>query len=416
MNRALIYNFISIGVLGISGLFLNLLIPIFYDAEGLGLFNLIMALFIVASQFSTFGLHYSTLKYTSEYGQNESKQKEILTNALVTCLMLSVPILAFCFLIPWIIPGLFKFENAVYSWFLAIPGLAFFSFNKIFLSFINGQKRMERYAIGISLRYLLMFLTFVPFMLFGINLKFISVIFVVPEIVLFVWCVFYNQNYLKLSFLSFDIVKMHWLFSLKSFLSGASIELNSRVDVLILSYFQTEKDVGIYSFALFFVEGILQVVSVFRNILNPYLTEDYYKKDFQNLSKNIRKYGLNSFLATAILSFCCILFFVIGDYTFAQDFYMSSLTVFLIIAFGVLVSAFYLPSQFFSNQIGKPLQQTKVNTMILVSNIVFNMIFVYLYGLYGAAIGTAFSFVFSLFVIRREVIKALALRSAEQTI
>ncbi|MDP1974668.1 MAG: oligosaccharide flippase family protein [Alphaproteobacteria bacterium] len=400
MNKAFIYNFGSIGVLGIVGLLLNILMPIFYGPEGLGLFNLIMALFIVASQFSVFGLHYSTLKYTAEHTENYILQKTILSTALLSCAIMCIPSLSFCFVIPFIIPGLFKFENAQFCWFIAIPGLLFFSFNKIFLSFMNGQKFMERYAIGISLRYIFMLLTFLPFMVFSLDLKFISFVFLIPEVLLFIWCIFYNYKYIKISYLSFDWIQKHFAFSIKSFLAGASIELNSRVDVLILSYFQTEKEVGIYSFALFFVEGILQVISVFRNILNPYLTELYYKKDIDELSKKIKKFGKNSLLISFVLSILCVPFFLILYYFFNEEFYLESLNVFLIIIFGVTISSFYLPIQFFANQIGNPVQQTKINLFILGSNIILNMIFVYFLGLYGAAIGTSLSFVFSLFIIR----------------
>ena len=77
-----------------------------------------------------------------------------------------------------------------------------------------------------------------------------------------------------------------------------------------------------------------------------------------------------------------------------------SLIVFLIITFGVTISSFYLPIQFLANQIGNPFQQTRINLFILGSNIILNIIFVYFLGLYGAAIGTSISFVFSLFIIR----------------
>ncbi|MDP1723437.1 MAG: oligosaccharide flippase family protein [Alphaproteobacteria bacterium] len=400
MNKAFIYSFGSVGALGIVGLLFNVLIPIFYGPEGLGLFNLIWSLFIVASQFSTFGLHYSTLKYTAEHAENHILQKTILSTALFNCGIMCIPSLLFCFIIPFVIPRLFKFENAQFCWFLAIPGLLFFSFNKIFLSFMNGLKLMERYAIGISLRYIFMLVTFLPFIMFNLDLKFISFVFLLPEIFLFFWCIFYNNQYIGISFLNFDWIQKHFAFSIKSFLAGASIELNSRVDVLILSYFQTEKEVGIYSFALFFVEGVLQVISVFRNILNPYLTELYYKKDIDELSKKIKKFGKNSLLISFVLSILCVPFFLILYYFFNEEFCLVSLIVFLIITLGVTISSFYLPIQFFANQIGSPIQQTRINLLILGSNIIFNIIFVYFFGLYGAAIGTSLSFFVTLFIIK----------------
>ena len=54
-------------------------------------------------------------------------------------------------------------------------------------------------------------------------------------------------------------LKRHIQFGARSVLGGVAVELNTRVDVLVLGLFTSEAQVGIYSFAAFFVEGFLQL-------------------------------------------------------------------------------------------------------------------------------------------------------------
>lgn len=399
MKRDLFLNFASIIILGLVGLFLNLLIPIFYGPEGLGHFNFIMALFICASQFSTFGLHYSTLKYTSEYSYNENYKKKILSSSFILCFFISILISIMCLFLPSLFSNFFKVNYSSFSWYLTIPALIFFSFNKIFLSFINGEKKMSIYAIAISLRYVCMLISFLPFIFLKIHIKYIAFLFLFPEIFVFLYLYCILNNFISFLNIKYIWIHRHLIFSLKSFLAGASIELNSRVDVLILSYFEGEKDVGIYSFSLFFVEGVLQFLSVLRNILNPHLTELYYNKNFFSMEKKIHEFGIKSIYISLLFSLICPIFIFIFGTLLQINFFKVSIIIFIIIMIGVIFSSYLIPIQFLSNQIGNPTRQSKVNFNILITNILLNILFIYFFGLYGAAIGTSLSFIFSYFFI-----------------
>lgn len=390
--------------MAVTGLLLNFLIMIIYGPEGLGLFNFIFALFIIFSQFSTFGLHYSTLKFSSQHIKKETVLKEILTNSILLSFLFCVPVLLISFVLPNTIFHLFQISGAKDSWYFAIPGLLFFSFNKIILSFINGQRKMHLYAFLTSLRYVGMLMCLGGLIWVGASASKLSLILTVPELLLFIVSLFFIHHYIDFSKIIKNWIKSHFIFSYKSFLAGASIEFSSRVDVLILACFVNERMVGIYSFALFFVEGFLQIIVMFRNLINPLITQCLEENKAEILRIEIKKVGTKAVFLMAVSFlmslFCYYAYMVFFEITLdiSESFY-----VFTILMLGVILSSYYLPLQFFPAQTGNPSQQTFLNLFFVVANISLNTIFSYGYGLYGAAIATSLNFIITGYVIKKYV-------------
>ena len=63
--------------------------------------------------------------------------------------------------------------------------------------------------------------------------------------------------------------RVHLVYGTKSAVSGMLLELNSRVDVLMIGYFLDDARVGIYSFASTLAEGVFQLLVVLQNNYNP---------------------------------------------------------------------------------------------------------------------------------------------------
>ena len=75
-------------VLAASGILINLIIARLRDAAALGVFNQAYAIYIVASQFAVFGLHYSVLRHAALYDSDESERGRMLVNAGAYSLLL----------------------------------------------------------------------------------------------------------------------------------------------------------------------------------------------------------------------------------------------------------------------------------------------------------------------------------------
>jgi len=403
LSSGIFANVLSIGILALCGLMINIILGKCYGAEGLGLFNLVMALFIVFSQFSTFGLHHSILRYTSEHHNNKEEIKKILSSGLLLCFLLSITIAIGAFFSCLFIEKIFKFQHVSEAWLLTIPGVIFFSLNKSFFAFLNGQNRMVTFAGLTSLRYLGL-LTFLILLIYkSCPLYAVGAAITLSELIVCASCFWIVGDKIVWSLNATKWYKKHWNFGCKSFLGGVSVELNSCVDVLILSYFTNEVIVGIYSVALFVITGLLQFVVVVRNSLNPLITQYFYAKEYEQLEKKISE--ICSFFLIGM--FCLSLISIVLYYFYINFFFIdniwSSMYVFLILLVGIAFSAYYLPLQFFANQIGNPLHQSYINLAIFLGNILLNIYLTYEFGLYGAAIATSLSFILSAYIIRQYI-------------
>ena len=70
LSQDIAYSLGSFVVLALSGIVINIVITGLRDAAALGVFNLAYAVYIIASQFAVWGLHYSVLRHTAFYEQD----------------------------------------------------------------------------------------------------------------------------------------------------------------------------------------------------------------------------------------------------------------------------------------------------------------------------------------------------------
>ena len=66
LSAGLVWNFSSLVFIGLGGFLVNVLIGRMYGPAALGVFNQVLAFYLVASQASVGGLAFSTLKFSSE--------------------------------------------------------------------------------------------------------------------------------------------------------------------------------------------------------------------------------------------------------------------------------------------------------------------------------------------------------------
>lgn len=56
-NQGILCNYVSLGILALSGFAFNIIILKYYDAAALGLFNQVYAWYVVLSQVASLGIH-----------------------------------------------------------------------------------------------------------------------------------------------------------------------------------------------------------------------------------------------------------------------------------------------------------------------------------------------------------------------
>jgi len=389
--------------MGLAGVGLNVVIGRYYDAAALGIFNQVFALYIVVSQFASFGIWLSVLRHVSEQAENRQGANRVIVSAIVLVIGSSSLVTLACYLsTPWI-EALFDSHDVASGWWYALPGLWGYSINKVLLAIINAHRNMRVYSLAQIGRYLVLIGTLFYVSLSGFEPYRLPVALTVPELLLLPLLLAYiSRRYVvRWSDWNWSWVNEHLGFGLRSFLSGTVAELNTRVDVVMLGIFTSDRAVGVYSMAAIVAEGLYQLSTILRDNLNPIITLYYCSGRREELAGYLRKmmrrsYGLMGLVnLVAIALFPTVLGFFVGRVEFEE-----SWSVLIVLSVGMALASGYFPLSMLLVQGGFPGTHMKIKLYVVAVNILGNLSLIPLVGIHGAAAGTAVSFVASALLLK----------------
>ncbi len=406
-------NLFSLGLLATTGIALNSLIVRFYGPDVLGVFNQVYAIYILGSQIATFGIQFSILKYVAEFSEDleaVSLSVGAAVLSVATCAILTI----------FLIFAFFRYSSLQpYSAGVAdgvtyvLPGLWFFAINKVLLNALNGRQANTIYAFFAGLRYLLIVLFFLVAIKLRVSGEQLPGILSASEASLSLVMAFAYRKIFPGGFTlgNQDWVKRHLHFGLRSIFGGLAVELNTRVDVLILGIFTNDYDVGIYSFAAFFVEGLSQLSVITRRLIDPMLTKLTIPGNHDALrqllirGRNIGAVGMAACGAASIALYPWYATWLGG-----ANVASASWGIFVILTIGASFFVVYGAFAGVFSQSGAPLKQTWLSIVILVTNLGLNFALVPWWGIWGAAVATSLSFAVGTFYLRVLVYRHLGIR------
>ena len=154
IKNDLLWNYISLFFLGLSGLGINICIGLFFDPSTLGAFNQIVVTYLLIAILGSGGINFSVLRALA---QNHDKKiiKDIVKGALIPSFFLAIFFTIIYFNSIGFISNLFVSENVRKGMVVVTPAIFFFSINKVLLlGIINGMGRMRAFSIYQIIRYL----------------------------------------------------------------------------------------------------------------------------------------------------------------------------------------------------------------------------------------------------------------------
>ena len=393
----------AFAVQGVCGLALNVLIGRFYGPASLGLFNQVFALYIFASQIAVFGFHFSAIKYVAEYRDDPKIAQTAAVSAIFLTVVATTVTTLLALAATPLLARAFQSPDFSRAWLAVMPGLWCYGVNKTLLAVMNGYLRMRAFAVAQAGRYLLLIIALSWCVWRSVPGEVLVGILSAAEIMLTMGLVLYLPSCLSLhrptAFRSW--LHRHFAFGAKACLSGAVIELNTRVDVILLGFYVDDAQVGIYSMAALFIEGGAQAFVVVRNVINPMITRAITQGQFGELRElRSRVFKMIWWISipaglVAIAVYPVILRYLAHDPTFE-----ASVPVFAILMAGLVVSAGYQPFGLALVQSGFPGLQTFYMCLVLGINVLGNALFIPAWGIVGAAVATSASFVAAMPILR----------------
>ena len=396
MHKNIMINYISFVIAGITGILVNTFILSVYNSEILGNFNFIFSFLVILSQFGVGGIQFSVLKHNSHYGKNLVEVSRLMISALLLSTLLSSILLTILYFIAPVLENIFTLEYFTQSIYLIIPGILFFSLNKILLMSLNGLNLMKEYAIFNLLRYLLLIFFIVCFYFLDYNAEYIVVTLSISEFLLFMSLTVYIYSKIIIyKKPKVRWIKRHFLFGIKGMWGGALMETNTRVDILMIGAFLGYGAVGIYSFASMIAEGFAQVYTILKNNVDPVFGNAYHKKNYEEIIstiRDIRKIYIPYVLLFGFLVIVLYKFVFITVFGLEVDLIEKSWYTLLILIVSMMLTSYYKPFIGLLNQINRPGKFSQIIFFSVVLNIILNIILIPRLGIYGAAISTSVVF------------------------
>ena len=401
-NQDLIWNYMATVVMAVSGVLLNLVVVGVYGAAGLGVFSQVYAVYAITSQFATGGLHYSALKHVAEYMSGNrvdpGERAKAAWSAVAMAALLGLAVALAGVAAAPLIGRVMGSEAVGRGLRLAAPGLLFLALNKVLLGVLNGMRRMRAFALGQSLRYMLIIVLVGAAAALELPVHCLGAAFTVAEaaLLLLVGAMVVHWVRPRWGSLSGAWLVRHAAFGLKGFLSPLIIEMNARVDVAMLGFFLSDREVGVYSFAAMVAEGFYNLLVVVRNNVNPLLVPLVMARRTDEIRAMFRRLAPRVYLGALIFALVVLALYRPGvRLVLGNGDFLESWSVMAVLFAGIVACSGYVPFSFILLQAGQPGRHTQLTAMSLMTNVCLNMALIPFLGNHGAALATAFALVLS---------------------
>jgi len=395
-----LWNFVSLGLLSISGILIHILIGAHYTSRGLGVFSQAFSIYSILAIFAVLGINISVVKYSAEFSENGKELKEILSAAYITAAATSLIFSLLAWYLRAPLSMFFKSPEVAPALRSFIIGIPMLSLNKVSLGLLNGLRKMKLYAIYQSLRWILLLVFVLASILLGQKLQTTILAFPTVELILFL-CMFpYMKRYFDLHFSLKKLlpwVKRHLSFGGKTLTAGAMSDINAKVDILMIGYFMSDQAVGVYSLAAAAARGMLSFTFIIRINFNPVISKLYSEGKKPELTLLIRRLIKNTyFLFVPLAAVAVIVFPPIVRIFWQNSVYSSVIVPFYILLFGItLLSGFNICGSLLT-QAGFPEFQLYRACLTLIFNLAANALLIPSMGIIGAALATSASFLLTM--------------------
>ncbi len=268
--------------------------------------------------------------------------------------------------------------------------------NKVLVAYLNGTGEIKKAALSNALRFILMLAFLGAAISLDISWKIVPVVISLAELVLFLGLVAVNKSSLFHNPGSKEDAKKQrksiMSFGIRSIPAVFLLDINTRVDVLLLSLLKGAEVVGQYTVASTFSEGLFQMAMVTRLVIDPRIAGLNARGLTKELAQFLKRHiGLTYLVMVPIISLSLFLYTPVVDLLFSKENTSGSFEVYVLLALGVLIASGFIPLTNLLNQMGDPLGQSLLLTCLTGVNIAGNLLLIPAMGASGAALATAFS-------------------------
>ncbi len=404
-NTAINYAGVAIGFLNIVILF-----PIFLSEEEFGLTRLVLSMATTMAQVSSFGAHRIAVKFFPVFRKEPHKNNGLMITLLILSTAGFIIISLLYFLFRSTILEYYKDDSALFSdyyFWIPITSLGFLAF-VVFESFLQALRKtvftnllrnviIRIYWLVTLLFYYYGFYSFFGFMIIFMLGYFFIAALCIWQLVLIKEFVFdYNKDYSRKR-----ILKPILNYGFYTLLSGTTLILVTNIDLLMIGALMPEaklKSIAVYAIATYVVSIIYIPTTALTRISAPIVAHDWRQRNLKNIEDIYKKSSVILIFLGGLI-FGLITLNIDDLLSFMKPEYAQARNIIIILGLARLfdmasginlvlltVTKYYRIEAFMA-------------VFLLVLIITTNYIFIPIFGILGAALGTTAMFlVFNVFV------------------
>ena len=386
----------------IFGYLLRLILARGLSTSDFGLFYSIVALFSFLAFFQFLGLSKATVKYIAEY-KAQNKPELIKSTILITLflqLTISFLIGLFCIIFSdWIATN--YFHDISISIFIKVYAITviLFPLEKIFKIVFNGFQQMTYFSLVELIKTI--FLVIATFIFLASGLGVFSpiiayiLVYLIPPIFIYTPLFFkkvFPDFFKTETKISYALTKKLLSFGMYVLLTGIAGLIFFHIDTMIITYFRTLEEVGLYNVGYPTAKILWVLTSAVAPVILPIASELWQKKDIIKLREGINQ--LYKFSLILIIPGIIVMFLfpdTIISLLFGEN-YIEAATVLRITSVGALLFSIATINLNILTGIGLPKLVGKIMLTAAVFDAISTILVVPSFGINGAAVTTVLSF------------------------
>ncbi len=382
-NTLITYLGFALGAINALFLYTNFLTDEYY-----GLVGVILSTSAILMPLMAFGAHNTLIKYYSSY----ENANGFLTLMVLLPLAVIIPLAAFTYFANAIIGEFLAQKNAIvkdYVWYIFLIGLSlayfeiFYAWARVQLKSVFGNFMKEIFVrLGITVLLLLIYFKVITVEFF---LMAMVALYLLRALIMKLYA--YSLKRLKLDFKFPANIKDILIYSSLIILGGSAAVVLLEVDKFMINQYIEIENVAYYSVAVFIATVIIAPSRAMHQITYPMTAELLNKKDGAGLRELYQKTSLTLFIVAGLV-FLLVILNLEDLYLLVPEEYRGGFLVVLLIGLAKLFdsllgcnNAILYNSEYYRTVL-------VFGVILAILTILFNMWFIPLYGIEGAAIAT----------------------------
>lgn len=373
------------------------LYPQILTAEQYGLTRVLLSLAMVSTQFANLGMKNTIIRYFPFFRDKDKNHHGFLFLSLIIPLigLLFLSVLLVLFRSNIIRYFIERSELLVEFYWFILPLAFFILFFHVLTSFIQAlyDTVMSSFLMNIAVRILVV-LALITYSLGWISFEQFIFIFVLNYAIILLALIIYLFKITSVSlkpnfsFLRKPLVKSIFNYSMFAFFGGVASILVSNIDIIMLSSMAGLEETGIYAIAFYIGSAITITRTSIYKISSPVIADAFKEKDYNLIEDIYRRSSLNQIIAGGLL-FCGVIANLENLINLLPPAYSGGALVIIIIGVANIFDmatgingGIILNSKHYRFDLWSTL-------FLIVVTVALNYLLIPVYGIVGAAIGTA---------------------------